>query len=670
MDEHTLEKLEFGRIRELLAQHAQCGLGRSLAQRIRPSRRASQITGWLEQAKEFQTWTVLHGLPPFGGITDVRPLVRRAVPPAKLEPVEFAELASTIRGIGEVRDYFHGLNQSAGTLARLASRIGDLRVIADRIGRVIDSHGRVRDDATDRLRHIRAEIAELRAQTRKLFDRLTKQPALVKYLQYPNATFHDDRMVLPVKADQRGRVPGIVHRSSDSGQTLFVEPAEAVELNNRRVDLLQTEQEEINRILWELTHLIHLNQKELLGTLEALAVVDLLTAKIKLARRYQMHLPQINQRSCLKLHQARNPVLMALYENDTENEARQPAGASTSPARAKSPNQISDTKWVVPIDVRLGDDFDIMLITGPNTGGKTATLKTVGLLALMTQSGLPIPAAPGSTLPVFQGIWIDVGDEQSLQQSLSTFSAHLARILDILRRTRKLTLVLLDELGAGTDPEEGAAIGRAIIEHLLQTRCLALVTTHLGALKAMGFETRRVDNASVQFDPQTLQPTFELRIGEPGNSNAIAIASRLGMPRSLIRSAQRHLTGRQRSLHRAIAGTLAARRQAERARRDAEQARQQAARQTLAALDRANALAERQRCYAAWVEKIMSLQPGDRVGVCHFDDPARILRIHLDKHRATVEIGAKQLDVPISDLRFDLDAPSPRSSSSSAPMPN
>jgi DNA mismatch repair protein MutS2 len=649
MDEHTLEKLEYDRIRVLLSEHAQCALGRSLALRLRPSKRFLQVSRWLEQAEQFGKWVDRHGLPPFGGITDVRPQVRRAVPPAKLEPFEFADLASAIQGIGMVRSYFAGLDEGFEAIAGIVARIGELRFIADRINLVIDPRGRVRDDATERLRNIRSEIDGVRQRTKQVFDRLTRKPDIVKYLQYANATFHDDRMVLPVKADQRGRVPGIVHRSSDSGQTLFVEPAEAVELNNRLVGLLQTEQEEINRILWELTHLVHLNQTELLNTLDTVAVVDLLAAKIKFARRYQMHLPKVTQERQLVLRQARNPVLMAMYEGA--------AAGSTEPTSQSTDH--ADHR-VVPIDVRLGDDFDIMLITGPNTGGKTATLKTVGLLTLMSQSGLPIPAAAGATVPLFQGIWIDVGDEQSLQQSLSTFSGHLARILDILRRTQGSTLVLLDELGAGTDPDEGAAIGKAIVDHLLSRGCLAIVTTHLGALKAMGFENRRVDNASVQFDAQTLQPTYELRIGEPGNSNAIAIASRLGMPKALIRAARQHLTGRQRALQKAIAGTLTARRAAERARRDAEQARQQAARQTLAALDQAKALEDKHRNYAAWVERIMKLQPGDAVRVHKFDDPARILRVHLDKQRATVDIGAKQLEVSLSDLRFDEDKQSPK----------
>ncbi|MCG8406326.1 MAG: hypothetical protein MI923_14100 [Phycisphaerales bacterium] len=639
MDDHTLEKLEFDRIRVLLSEHAHSALGRGLALRIRPSKRTTQVAQWLNQTDQFQRWTDLHGPPPLGGVKDVREQVRRAVPPAKLEPEEFGELASTLNGIDAVRVYFADIGDDFDMIARLSARVGDLRVIAERINRVVDPRGRIRNDATDRLQRLREEIDEVRRQTRSVFDKLTKLPSVTKYLQYPSATFHADRMVLPLRADQHGRIPGIIHRSSDTGQTLFVEPAEAVELNNRRINLMQSEQEEINRILWELTHLVHLNQQEILHTLEAMAVIDLLSAKVSFARRFNMCLPKINEQNQLELKQARNPVLMAMYEGNDKNDHK-----TAPPGKANG---------VVPIDVRLGDDFDIMIITGPNTGGKTATLKTIGLLTLMAQSGLPIPADQGATLPVFQGIWIDVGDEQSLQQSLSTFSAHLARILDIIKRARKSTMVLLDELGAGTDPDEGAAIGRAIIEHLLSTGCLAMVTTHLGALKALGFETSRADNASVQFDTETLKPTFELRIGEPGNSNAISIASRLGMPKTMVRVARSRLAGQHRALQKAISGTLQARRHAERARRDADQARQQAARETLAALDKAKALEKRYHDYTAWVDRIMKLQPGDAVRVRNFDDPAKVLRVHLEKQRASVNIGTMELEVPLSDLLFD-----------------
>jgi len=656
VDAHTIEKLEFDQIRRALAEHAQCQLGRQLALRVVPSRRESQVRAWLQQAEQFTAYVAEHGLPPFGGVRDVRELVRRAVPPAKLEPGEFADLAGTLEAVHAIRQYAAALNERHELVAKVVRRMGDFQAIAARIHRVIDTRGAVRDDASERLHRLRDEIEDVRRQTREVFDRLLRQQNVVRFLQYANATFHADRMVLPLKAEQRGRIPGIVHRSSDSGQTLFVEPAEAVELNNRRVGLLQEEQDEINRILWELTHLVHLNQAEVLRTLEAVAVLDLLTAKVRFAERYDMTFAAINADHKLVLHQARNPILLLATAGPSQASSSlhvKPADGQRESlsCRSAAPNDV-ESRSVVPIDVRLGDDFDVLMITGPNTGGKTAALKTVGLLALMTHAGLPIPASAGATVPLLENVWIDVGDEQSLEQSLSTFSGHLSRILDILRRARRSTLVLLDELGAGTDPEEGAAIGRSIVEHLLESGCLAMITTHLGALKALGYEKKRVDNACVEFDLETLRPTYRLRIGEPGNSNAIAIASRLGMPRRLVQASRRYLANQHRVLARAIAGTLESRREAERARRDAELARQEAARATLAALDRARALEQRERSFADWMEKVIRLQAGDQVFVRPFDRPGRIVRIKLEKQLASVDLGAMEVDVPLAELIF------------------
>ena len=638
MDDHTLEKLDFERIRQWLARYANCALGKQLALRVWPSKKYRQVAHWLKQTDEMGGYVAEVGTAPFGGVRDVRALVLRAVPPNKLEPAEFGEIADTLNGAANIRAWLEKAEGGYETLTHLRSRIGDLRVIRDRITKIIDSRGDVRDEASDRLLRIRNDLNNLRDEQRNLFDKLIKQPSITKYLQYPEATFHADRMVLPLRADQRGRVPGIVHRMSDSGQTLFVEPSQAVELNNRRLSLVQAEREEIGRILWELTHLIHLNRDPLIETLDALAVLDLLAAKVKFADRFNMRLAQLNEQGRVSLTHARNPVLVEMYEDRHSPEYLDPVDGKP--------------RTVVPIDARLGEDFDIMLITGPNTGGKTAALKTVGLLALMTQAGLPIPAAAGSTLPVFNGIWIDVGDEQSLQQSLSTFSAHMERILDIIRRARKNMLVLIDELGAGTDPDEGAAIGKAIIDELLKSGCLAMVTTHLGALKAIGFEADRADNASVEFDIETLSPTYHLSIGEPGNSNAIAIASRLGMPKKLVNAAKKNLSGRGRALNKAIAGTLDARRAAEQARRDADSARQAAARETLAALDKTKEMEAKLAEADRWLERIVRLRPGDPVRVKKFDDAGKIVRVRLDKQKAAVSIGALEVEVPFSELVF------------------
>ncbi len=615
--------LEYGRIRQLLAEHACCSLGRELAGTIEPSGDAARIERRLEELRQFRTLVAARGMLPFGGISDVRPLVRKAVPPVKLEPEDFSSLADALRGVAGLRKYFAELPEGMAAVAGLAGRIGDFSTLADRIGLVIDPRGKVRDEATPRLARIRARCEELRRETRELFEHLLRQSSLTKLLQYPAATFHGDRMVLPLKSDHRGRIPGIIHRSSDSGQTLFIEPTQAVALNNSIIQLVQDENAEIGRILWELTHLVHLNQAGLLATLDAVAVVDLIVAKLRMAQRFGMAIPEISEERQLKLRGARHPILMTMTG-----------------------------KQVVPIDVRLGEDFDVLIVTGPNTGGKTAALKTVGLLVLMAQSGLPIPAAEGSTLPVFDQVLVDIGDEQSLQQSLSTFSSHLARVLDVLRSGTRDTLVLLDELGAGTDPDDGAALGRAVIDKLLETGCLTMITTHLGALKAVGYEHPRVDNASVRFDYETLQPSYELKIGEPGNSSALIVAARLGMPTELISAAQRYLSERDRVLARAIAGTIESRRAAEDARKSAEAAEREFGERSAQVTEQKRKLEEEQRRFAKWVERINALRAGDEVYVRKFARKGRVVRVRLDKQLVEVSVGALQAEVPLTEVEL------------------
>ncbi len=307
-------------------------------------------------------------------------------------------------------------------------------------------------------------------------------------------------------------------------------------------------------------------------------------------------------------------------------------------------------RQVVPIDVRLGDDFDILVITGPNTGGKTVTLKTVGLMALMTQCGVPIPAGEGSRMPVFDNVFIDIGDEQSLQQSLSTFSSHLGTLLDILRRSDAKSLVLIDELGAGTDPDEGAAIGRSILAELLQLKSKAIVSTHLSALKAVAYTTERVDNAAVEFDPETLGPTYRLRLGEPGNSNALIIARRLGMPARLVQQAKSFLDDRSGALHKAIAGTLQSRREAEEARRTARDAALEAQREREGLERERKAMESAQAEFDRWTQWVNALKPGDAVYLRNLKRAAKVVRMQLHKQTALVTAGPLDLEVPLRDI--------------------
>ncbi len=624
MDDQTLAKLEFDHVRQALARQCACGLGRSLVERLRPSANAPEVRRWLDQVRELMDIEPDLGLPPIGGMRDIRPLVRGSGKPGGLEPEELGEVQCTLAATGLLCRWLARVPAERSLLRAFVGRVSDHTGLADTIDQAIDSRGAVRDEASPRLAAIRSRIETLRDETGTVFTRILRQPKYQKILQYPSTTFHNDRVVLPLKAEFRGRLPGIVHRSSDSGATLFIEPSEAVELNNAVARLKVKELEEVSRIVSALSRQVHQQQDDILRTLEACSVLDLLAAKVKYALSRAAICPRLSDHGLLDLHGARHPVLVDLFEG-------------------------SDTA-VVPIDIRLGDDFDVLVITGPNTGGKTVSLKTVGLLAAMTQSGIPIPADRGSIMPLYRRIFIDIGDEQSIEQSLSTFSAHLTNICRILRAAGPGTLVLIDELGAGTDPDEGAAIGQAILDELLDLGCSAIVTTHSSQLKAAAYTLARVDNASVEFDLESLAPTYVLRLGEPGNSNALAIAQRLGLPERVVQAARRHIDDQHRALSRAIEGTLDARRQAEEARKSAAAARQEAERVTESYQEKSRQLDHQRAAHQAWVAWINNLRPGDPVHVDAMGKVASVVRMQLHKQSALVCIGAIDYEVQLNAI--------------------
>ncbi len=637
MDEHVLDKLQFDAVRALLAARCKGSAGRKLAKRIRPSSSPKQVRLWLDQLRELLEASQSIGLPPLGSVRDIRDYVLASAQPAGLDAEALGEIADALSATAGVRQWASELSDQAVLLRTLTDRVGDLSPIAARIREAIDSRHCVVDHASAKLSSVRATIQKAKDQITIVFKRLLRQASVTRYLQYANTTIHNDRSVVPLKAEHRGRIAGIVHRSSDSGATLFVEPTEAVELNNAIVRLRQEEHKEVCRILGELSRLVHINAEEIIKTINTIAVLDLLTAKVCFARDFNALIPEFSETRSMELHDARHPVLESMLSADE---------GETQP---EAPDKCGDS--IVPITVRLGDDFDLLIITGPNTGGKTVALKTVGLMALMHQAGIPLPVSAGSKMPVYKDIFVDIGDEQSIEQSLSTFSAHLATVLNILDHAGPKSLVLIDELGSGTDPDEGAAIGRAVMEELLRRKASIMVTTHLSALKAVAFTQDRVDNASVDFDIQTLKPLYRILIGEPGNSHALVIAQRLGMPKSLIDRARSHLSGQQQALKKAIAGTLASRREAEQARVQALQARLKAEEHQQELQRQTNALSAAREHHERWVRWVSDLSPGDNVFVKSFDRPGRVVRMQLHRQTAVVSAGAMDIEVSLSQLQ-------------------
>jgi DNA mismatch repair protein MutS2 len=412
-------------------------------------------------------------------------------------------------------------------------------------------------------------------------------------------------------------------------------------LSAERVVLKGDEDREVRRILRQLSAEVARVAKPLTYSLDVLAKLDLITAKAKFSRSFEMHAPDLNDEGRLWLRGARHPLLENLFRTEWADALRL-AQTSGSPIPAES-------RKVVPIDVRCGESFRMLVITGPNTGGKTATLKTTGLLCVMAQCGMHIPASQGSQVPVLDQALADIGDEQSLEQSLSTFSSHVSRIAEILRVATSRSLVLFDELGAGTDPTEGAALGRAILDELDRRGCLAMVTTHLGDLKTYAFSNKHAENAAVEFDVETLRPTYRLLIGQFGMSNALRIARRLKLPQSLLRRARRYLRKRRRKdpeladLQKIKADAEAAREQARQAQIEAEQQRAELEQKT-AELERVAALEAALRAARA------RLQPNDRVRVARFDQPGRVVRVDHKRNTAVVSVGLGQWDVSLEEI--------------------
>ncbi|MFL5242802.1 MAG: endonuclease MutS2 [Gemmataceae bacterium] len=653
MDPHTLALLEFDKVRELLAGYAASSLGKELARQILPKKVAEPIRHELSLVTEMVAALGMGQTPPFGGLHDVRMLIRRAVIGSMLTAEQLLEISDTLACTGNIYRYRMRLAERFQGLADLLAPIEDLGVVAKAIAGCIDTRGHVLDMASRDLARIRQQMAEVEDRVQNQIKRLLRDPELRKILRYPNATVNGDHYVLPVAVNHRHKLQGVVHRTSSTGETVFIEPAGVASLSAERSVLKSEEDREIRRILRRLTADVSKVAKPLTLAIDLMAQLDVITAKARFGRDFEMYAPDINTEGRLWLRQARHPLLEHLFRNESpvaEPEVASSEGESTDTGQSMSNHEPAlEKRTVVPIDVRLGQPFNLLVITGPNTGGKTVTLKTTGLLCLMAQSGMLIPAGEGSAAPVFDQILADIGDEQSLEQSLSTFSSHMSRIASILRTADNRSLVLLDELGAGTDPTEGAALGRAILDGLDQRGCRAMVTTHLGDLKTYAFNNEQAENAAVEFDLETLRPTFRLHIGQFGMSNALKIARRLKFPRDLLKRAHRYLKRRQKRAPE-MAQLQRLREDAEKAREDALQAQHEAERQR-DELRQKTAEVERQAEEAAALKEIRTrLQPNDRVRVARFDQPGRVVRVDFKRNIAVVSVGLGQWEVPLEEL--------------------
>ncbi|MDT9025279.1 MULTISPECIES: endonuclease MutS2 [Rossellomorea] len=547
MNSKVLKTLEFDKIKELLKQYAASALGHAKVSSLMPSVEYEEITALHEETDEAMTILRLKGHAPLGGIFDIRPHVKRAQIGGMLSPSEFVQVASTIRASRKLTLFVEELLEEEVDIPLLQEKMGTvipLPYLEQDIRKVVDDNGEILDTASEALRTIRTQLRANEGRIREKLERMIRSSNAQKMLSDAIITIRNDRYVIPVKQEYRGQYGGIIHDQSSSGQTLFIEPEAIVQLNNQLRELRLKEQSEIEKILRELSESVQESGEELLLIVSVLSDIDFMFTKAKFGRSIKGSKPTINNERRVRLNKARHPLLPI-------DEA-------------------------VANDIELGTDFSSIVITGPNTGGKTVTLKTLGLTSLMAQAGLPIPALDGSEVGVFRTIYADIGDEQSIEQSLSTFSSHMVNIVDILKKVDHESLVLFDELGAGTDPQEGAALAISILDEVHGTGARVVATTHYPELKAYGYNREGVVNASVEFNVETLSPTYKLLLGVPGRSNAFEISKRLGLSDSVIQRAKSHIGTDSKEVENMIASLEDSRRQGERELEEAHELLRQA----------------------------------------------------------------------------------------------
>jgi DNA mismatch repair protein MutS2 len=559
MTPKTLTTLEFDKVLARLARHASFSAGRELALALRPSTNHAEVVRRQRLTAEARRLRAMRPGIGLGGAHDVRPLAHKASLGGVLEPTEFLDIVSTLRAALEMRSTVTrlsgGLPGGQGGLPLLAELAEDLPeapgLVAD-IARCINARAEVNDVASPVLAVLRRDVRIAHDRLNAKLQEILNSPLGRQVAQEPIVTLRDGRYVIPVKADFRGQIQGIVHDVSSSGATVFLEPLAVVDLGNTWRELQLEEEREVERVLRHLSAAVGAAADAIIGDVEGLAEIDLALAKARLADELDAHeLPQ-------------------------EDEAQSWLVLAPAPLNLVNARHPLLTGDVMPISLSVGTGYSALLITGPNTGGKTVALKTTGLLSLMALAGLPVPADAGSQVPVFSSVHADIGDEQSIEQSLSTFSSHMTNIIGILKEAEPRSLVLLDELGAGTDPTEGSALAQSILQHLLAIGCLTVATTHHGELKVFAHATPGVMNASVEFDPETLAPTYRLSIGLPGRSNALAIAARLGLAPEVIEVAQASLTPDQVQVESLLADIQRQRQEAALERRSEEVARREA----------------------------------------------------------------------------------------------
>lgn len=507
--EHILERLEFNKIKQVLAQYAASSLGVEAVEKLHPEISLEAVAILQQETSEVRKLISNFGDIPRGGIHDIRPLLAKTRIDGVLEAYELVEIAATLAAARRIKRFIVDKDMAFPLLKEQVVELAVIKELENQINRTVNDRGEIADHASTTLQQLRSRIRTGHIRVKEQLQHMIRSQTYKDYLQDTLVTIRDDRYVVPVKTAYRAQFPGIVHDASASGATVFMEPTVVVELNNQLKQWALEEKQEVLRILKVLSKQVARYDEDLSTNMVILAKIDFMMAKALLSLEWHGVEPRLNQSGYVDIKKGRHPLL---------------------------------GEKAVPIDISLGKEFNTMVITGPNTGGKTVTLKTLGLFTLLAQAGLHLPAAEDTEVAVFDHVFCDIGDEQSIEQSLSTFSAHMVHIVDILKSAHGNVLVLLDELGAGTDPTEGAALAMAILEELHERQIRTAATTHYSELKTFAYTREGIMNASVEFDVKTLRPTYKLLVGTPGKSNAFAISNRLGLEDKMIERAKAFLT--------------------------------------------------------------------------------------------------------------------------------
>ena len=542
MDKHTFTVLEFDKIVTFLKYYVTSPQGHKLCERLSPLTNPRDIKTLLSEVTEMKEILTIHDDIPIHGIKDIERFVNRTrVEGFYLEPQQLQDVHSTVATGRMIKTFFNSTASTYAALTTIASKFLPLKDLEDAIRKAIGNSGEILDTASHQLRVTRQKIRRLRGEIKNSLEELLNRETLQFVFQEQLITIRNGRFVLPVKIDQRAYLPGVVHDQSQSKATYFIEPLSVVDHNNELQILRKEESHEEIMILLQLTSMVREKKAELLFNLSLLEKLDIIYAKAQMSRALNASAPVLNEDGRIQITSCKHPILMARFETISV-----PEGTPLEP-QEKTERLFFDIPRIVPITIHMDRDVSTLIVTGANAGGKTVTLKTLGLLSLMAQTGMHIPAAEGSTLPVFHSIFADIGDEQNIEESLSTFSAHIRRLDQIIKEADEKSLVLIDELGAGTDPSEGAALGLAVLDYLRERNVSVVLTTHMTLLKTYAYLHNDVENVSVEFDPVSLKPTYNLVYGMPGLSNALTIAKNLGISDAILQNARNYLEEKDKS---------------------------------------------------------------------------------------------------------------------------